>query len=309
MTPKYPLISIIVPIYNSESYLSECLRSIAAQTYKNIEVLLINDGSTDKSKQIAENICNIDNRFKLLSQPNSGVASARQLGLDNASGEYIIHCDSDDLMTEKAVEYLYNSIYENKSNISIGAYVEQSDKSNKIIVENENNKKQFLLNIITGKYRGSLWNKLISKDLYVNLCFDKDINYMEDLLILVKILNKDKVKISTIDDVVYFYRKVDISYTNNISHKSILDSIYVTEKICKIASLFFDKKVTSYVKNKLRAFILLNSKKSTRTIFPNSKLAFLKDEQLALKHKLIIILDFLYLNRVIEIYKHISKAP
>jgi glycosyltransferase involved in cell wall biosynthesis len=102
------LVSIIVPIYNVESYLEDCLQSIANQTYVNFEVILVNDGSTDNSNSIALNYANKDSRFKLFSKENGGLSSARNFGLEQANGDYVYFIDSDDTVKPEFLEKLFN---------------------------------------------------------------------------------------------------------------------------------------------------------------------------------------------------------
>jgi glycosyltransferase involved in cell wall biosynthesis len=105
-----PLISVIVPVYNTEKYLAECINSLTTQTYRNIEILLINDGSTDSSEKICKQFLLMDDRIKYYSQTNNGVSSARNKGLDIASGEYIAFVDSDDYVSDDFLEQLYKNI-------------------------------------------------------------------------------------------------------------------------------------------------------------------------------------------------------
>lgn len=91
-----PIISIILPVYNAEKYLGKCLDSLKVQTFPDIEILCVDDGSQDGTRGFVKNICWADKRFKLLSQPNSGPAAARNLGLRNAAGRYLMFCDADD---------------------------------------------------------------------------------------------------------------------------------------------------------------------------------------------------------------------
>ena len=100
------MISVIVPVYNAEEYLEECLESIKNQTYTNIEVILVNDGSTDGSKEICEQYCEKDNRFKLVNQENQGQSVARNLGVAESVGQFIMFVDSDDVVRENIVEVL-----------------------------------------------------------------------------------------------------------------------------------------------------------------------------------------------------------
>lgn len=307
MITSNPIISIIVPIYNAELYLSECLSSIASQTYQNIEVILINDGSTDGSQEIAENICKKDQRFRLINQTNFGVAAARQLGLKNTNGEFVIHCDSDDLMAERAIEYLYKSIVNNGSNIAVGAYTKQGKLGDELITHHTCNKYDFIHNMLIGTYHSSLWNKLIRTELCREISFDKNINYMEDKLFLAKILKKDSVKISITNKNVYYYRLVSSSSTNNISRESIYSSIEVTNKVCNIFQDIYSDEFIAHIKNKNKVMVLLNSKKTQRGIFPESTKYLLEDKNIPLKHKLVILSDLLHMSYPIKFYKLLNS--
>ena len=104
------LVSVIVPVYNTEKYIGECIESILHQTYKNIELVLVNDGSTDGSLEICERYGQIDQRIRVISKTNSGASDARNLGMCTASGQYICFVDSDDMLKSKCIEVLYNGI-------------------------------------------------------------------------------------------------------------------------------------------------------------------------------------------------------
>ena len=106
------IISIIVPVYNVEEYLNECLDSIKRQTYKNIEVILVNDGSTDGSKEICERYCKNDSRFKLINQENQGLSETRNVGVRASIGEYIFFVDSDDVVKVDILEILLSFMAE-----------------------------------------------------------------------------------------------------------------------------------------------------------------------------------------------------
>jgi len=307
MNVDTPLISIIVPIYNAEFYLNDCLSSIASQTYEHIEVILINDGSTDSSGDIANQFCNNDDRFQLINQSNSGVAAAREKALRLARGEFVIHTDSDDLMTERAIEYLYKSIIENDSNVAVGAYIKQNNLGQEVVHHSQNNKHIFTSKILDGEYRSVLWNKLIKMDLCRNISFEKNINYMEDVLFLSKVLNNDNIKISIVDEVVYFYRKVDTSYTNNITYESIISSIKVIDKICEMYKDTYSDEFIAHVKNRNKVRVLLNSNETQRNTFPESNKHLFSDKKMALKHKIVVISDLLYLNSSIKFYKSLKN--
>ena len=135
------MISIIVPVYNSELFLSECLDSIKKQTYKDFEAIIYNDGSTDNSKEICEKIVQEDNRFKYYEQKNQGPGTTRNNALKKASGDYICFVDSDDIVYEYYLERLYDAIVETDADISVCDLTRISPSGFKIL-----NKKPLILN-------------------------------------------------------------------------------------------------------------------------------------------------------------------
>lgn len=119
---KKELISIIVPIYNVEKYLENCINSIINQTYKNIEILLIDDGSTDSSSKICDELSKEDSRIRVFHKKNGGLSSARNYGLDRMKGEYVTFVDSDDTIEKDYIEYMYNLIQKYNVSLSIIPY-------------------------------------------------------------------------------------------------------------------------------------------------------------------------------------------
>lgn len=116
------LVSFIIPIYNAEKYLDECIKSIIKQTYSNFELLLVNDGSTDNSAIICDTYANKDSRIKVIHKINGGVSSARNIGLDNAKGEYICFVDADDVIHPKLLETTLSVLMETQQDIIIYRY-------------------------------------------------------------------------------------------------------------------------------------------------------------------------------------------
>lgn len=117
------LISIIVPIFNVEKYLDHCISSILDQTYKNVEIILVNDGSTDNCPVMCDQYAIYDSRIKVVHKINEGVSSARNVGLDMATGKYVTFVDSDDSVTEDYIEVLYNALKKTNSQISTGEFL------------------------------------------------------------------------------------------------------------------------------------------------------------------------------------------
>ena len=112
------LISVIIPVYNIEIYIKRCVNSIINQTYKNLEIILVDDGSTDNSGKICDDYEKKDARIKVIHKENGGLSDARNCGIEKSNGKYITTVDGDDFVTEKYVETLYNLIIENSADIS-----------------------------------------------------------------------------------------------------------------------------------------------------------------------------------------------
>ncbi|WP_010237898.1 glycosyltransferase [Clostridium arbusti] len=178
------IISIIVPIYNVEQYLSRCLDSIISQTYTNLEIILVDDGSTDDSWSICKKYAKIDKRIVLIKQENKGVSSARNEGIRIATGEYIAFVDSDDYIDNDMYEILYNLMNENNNiDLAICETVKDNIKSKSdISILNRNETLKALFNMKS--FRGYIFNKLFRKSIIEknNLTFNKDIYICEDLL-------------------------------------------------------------------------------------------------------------------------------
>lgn len=115
-----PLISIVIPVYNAEKYLRACLDSVLAQTYKNWEAICVNDGSSDNSAKILEEYAAKDARFHIINQQNSGVSTARNTGLRQTTGKYLMYLDSDDIWHPQTLEILQNVM--EKSNADMGCF-------------------------------------------------------------------------------------------------------------------------------------------------------------------------------------------
>ena len=132
------LITVVVPIYNVEEYLSECINSIINQTYENIEILLIDDGSTDKSGIIADDYSKRDDRIRVYHKNNGGLSDARNYGIDRAKGKYITFIDSDDFVSDNFLEVLYNNLNNYNADISGCVYKRTNKREIPLINEKEN---------------------------------------------------------------------------------------------------------------------------------------------------------------------------
>jgi glycosyltransferase involved in cell wall biosynthesis len=189
------MIDIIVPIYNVENYLSKCLDSIINQTYKKINIILVDDGSTDKSGIICDEYQKKDKRIKVIHQKNMGLSEARNVGLKSSNSKYVSFIDSDDYIDNDFIDYLYSNLIEYDSDISICSYYLESKKRNKkfkeIITITNSEKALKLLSACDYKYSFVAWNKLYKRSLFKNNLFRKSKLY-EDMFTISKSVIKSK---------------------------------------------------------------------------------------------------------------------
>lgn len=242
------LVSVIVAVYNVERYLDKCIDSIVNQTYPNLEIILINDGSTDKSKKICEKYAKRDDRITLINQENSGVSNVRNKGLDIAKGRYISFVDGDDFIELNMIEVMIYNIKQSKVKISICGYcifdnnykkIKQSDTSNEFKVLDSD---AILKNIFTNnKINGFLWNKLFEKTVLDDIKLPEDMDICEDLYTVCNIL-KDNIKCCYTSQPLYNYRENPSSATKSIE-KLFNNSgkLKYVDAFEKISELFYEK--------------------------------------------------------------------
>lgn len=226
------MISVIVPAYNAEKYLAECLTSILGQSYRDIEVLLINDGSTDSTLAIATDFAGRDARLKIFTTENQGVSCARNYGISQACGDRITFVDSDDRLLPGALMSLAAIADETSADIVIGKHTD-SDRDSLIV-----SGRYTLLSPLeaiaqtlyqTGVLVPASWGILYKSNLFSeNTLFMPGIRY-EDLDIFYRLF-ENAGKIAVIPDIVYFYRPNPESFINTFS-PSRFDALAVTERI------------------------------------------------------------------------------
>lgn len=239
-------VSIVVPVYNAEKYIAECIEAIIEQSYKNIEIILINDGSSDKSGEICNRYANLDNRIQVIHNKNYGVSYSRNCGIEMATGEYILFIDSDDIVEKEYVKTLIKEIIRNKCDISICGY-------EKVDIVN-NKQENYLIREYNDIFCGILkddyyilepflltpWGKLYRIKIIkkYNIRFPEDCKIAEDQIFnytyleFVKkyvYINKPMYK--------YFYRNM-YSLTNNRN----IENFYSEIKNLKIKKRFLQKK-------------------------------------------------------------------
>lgn len=211
-----PLVSILTPCYNVESYLPQCLDSIVNQTYGNLQIVLIDDGSKDGTWNILQSYAAQDSRVEVYHQENQGVAATRNHLLEKVKGDYVLFVDSDDWIEPNMVEFLVEKSRTKNADIVVCGMVKNDEACGKEyreeVMDQETTVKKFLFH---KELNGSLWNKLVKTSLLHGIRFDNRISYGEDALFCWYILQRAHTVVQTTKQL-YHYRMNDSS----ISHAS-----------------------------------------------------------------------------------------
>ena len=271
-----PLVSVIIPVYNVESYLKECLDSVVNQSYKNLEIILVDDGSNDGSGAICDDYASGDERIKVIHKKNGGVSEARNLGIKESRGEYITFVDADDFIDSKAMENLVTNSKKYKTDITIGDRIIRHTNGYTInhSAENIPRLKSFSINNTNEKmmfellaHINSVWGKLYKKDFIIknNIIFPTDIKIGEDFEFLAKAYLNAKNMVY-IKDVVYYYRQDfsnDYSATGNVGLSKALDFGHALKNVNKYAkkinpgnNIFFNALKSASIPHSLYALLI-----------------------------------------------------
>lgn len=219
-------VSVIIPVYNVAPYLNRCIDSVLAQTYKEWEIILIDDGSTDESPSICDNYERIHERIIVVHQKNAGLSAARNIGIEMATGQFIMFVDSDDWIHPKYIETLLNDMMLNHSKMVIG----EKKRCKKIIPFEDHNqvainikKEEAIPRMLKGEWI-SAWGKLYEIDLFKNIRFPEGRNN-EDYAILLYIFEQCE-HITYTKNIVYYYFIREGSITNSILNHHSFDEFY-----------------------------------------------------------------------------------
>lgn len=236
---KEDLISIVIPVYKVEKYLEKCIESIINQTYKNLEIIIVDDGSPDNCPQMCDEFAKSDKRIKVIHKENGGLSDARNAGIDIATGKYITFVDSDDYITNDYVEYMYNLIKKHNTKIATCetqvVHIESDEENQEQFIENIEvltARDLFYKILFAQKSDVSAYSKLYETALFRDIRYPKGVVY-EDTATTYKLIEKCD-KIATGNKKCYFY----FSRPNSISkmcgfNKNEIDYIKNTDEMLK----------------------------------------------------------------------------
>lgn len=237
-----PLISVIIPVYKVEQYLDKCIESVVNQTYKNLEIILVDDGSPDTCPQKCDDWKNKDKRIIVIHKENGGLSDARNKGIDISKGKYITFIDSDDYIEEQYIEILFEMIIKNKTKISVAdnliEYVDGNVINNSTYENYLATPFEFFEKMLWGirDLDNGAWTKMYSKELFDDVRFPVGKNY-EDTATIYKIIDKcEKIAINSVP--IYHYMKRKDSITQG------------KFSIKKLELLDATQQMTDYVRNK-----------------------------------------------------------
>lgn len=231
---KSPKISIIVPIYKIERYLRQCIDSILAQTFTDYELLLIDDGSPDGCPAICDEYAQNDTRIRVIHKPNGGLTSARNNGLDNAKGEWIMYIDGDDWVEPTYIEELYNAAIKNKADIAICGF-RFAYEDGRFITEHptlwDDNKSASLHRYISSEWT-TVWGSIHKLNLFRDngIQSPKNITFCEDFHLIIRLCYFAN-KVVSIDRPLYNYRQRSTSIIHILNENTQRDVITVYKEI------------------------------------------------------------------------------
>ena len=251
-------VSIVVPIYNVEKELNRCLDSIVNQTYKNLEIILVNDGSKDKSEEIAKQFSLIDNRINFYNKENGGLSDARNFGIEKATGKYLLFVDSDDYIDSEAVNTLVKTMEINNLDIILGNAIKEEEEkkislinprsSNNLIMRGED---YFATALKNKQYNDAVWLNMYSTELikknkiyFIKGQLHEDINWTPKVLIIAK-----KVMFINFPFYHYIIRENSITQQKDFSKNKLHKMM-----ACEDLSAFYDKNEKNIKEKNLKIY-------------------------------------------------------
>lgn len=231
------LVSIIVPVYNAEKYIDNCVTSVVNQTYSKWELLLIDDGSFDSSGMICDNYSRLNSRIRVVHQKNLGVSAARNRGIECAEGEYVAFLDVDDALPQESLKTLVNSLIDNNADVAMGITCGEKWE-NHSGVEIWKGEDGIQYSLMDDPYTCAAWGKLYRRELIGETRFDREIKINEDSLFVFQIMCKKPVCVC-VNKEIYQYIQVSGSASRSDFSEKYFDILKVSDlKYKKIEEQF-----------------------------------------------------------------------
>lgn len=308
-----PLISVIIPVYNVEAYIEECLFSVIEQTYHNIEIIIVDDGSQDKTGLICDNFADKDSRIKVIHKKNSGVAESRNVGVNAARGSFVLFVDGDDVADTQMIEFLYGLLLKNKADISICG-IQYFD--NKYIKKAINNDEIYLMSDVealeTMLYQRHFDTgpvaKLIKSEIVKKYPFPKGMVF-EDLFTVYKFIDEAQ-KVVYAPDIYYYYRQNEVSMMHRNFDYEIFDELKAIEEMEKYINIKHPDLLPAFMARKFSSYCqvlgwmpdcktnkeLLGYREKIWTYIDSYKTKMLKDNRARRKNRIAALLSYFGMN-------------
>lgn len=274
-------VSLIIPVYNVETYLERCIESVLNQTYKDLEIILVNDGSTDTSGAMCDNFSQQDKRIKVIHQLNAGLSEARNTGLKHITGEFVMFVDSDDWLEKDAVSFLLEQLQRNNADMVVGGVsrtseVKQYSQSNievALMNQEEYAKKYFKIGSQSIEYY--VWNKLYRKEIVEDILYPSGF-FAEDVPTTFQYILKSE-KIVVTNKIIYNYFINPNSLTSRFTER-YFDVLKGWDLVCNYAIQNRNKKYVEWAKlNRYRADLALLTEISLASNYKDLRKNFSKN--------------------------------
>lgn len=296
-------ISIIVPVYNAEQFLCHCVRSIQEQDYPCLEIILVNDGSTDHSSKLCDQLAVADKRIRVIHTINGGAARARNLGLQQATGEFLMFVDADDSLEAGVCRLLRDKLIEEGADCCICGYREFWEKTGNTVIHTVrtdqamSGREALLRRYETNDVIYNMvnpWGKLYRKSMWKNLYFTEGIYYEDMDLMPYLYLNCKKVLFIPKIGCTYLVREKSLSHGNDKDDRRVTDSIKIRQKHMEFYRQNGEQKLYEYMRNALLELIFTSdkngwlpedTKQTARTLFKKHWLEMIFSREMSLRRK------------------------
>ena len=233
------LISVIIPVYNVRPFLRACMDSVFAQTFRNLEIILVDDGSTDGSGELCDTLSMEDPRVRVIHRENGGLSAARNTGIDASTGTYLYFLDSDDALSPVALAHLWTACIRTRADVAVGDFLrfssEEVPKERRTFASESLDTKEALRRMLLNRGFGhQAWGKLYRRKLWESLRFPQGLLYEDYAVIYDVVLGADRV--ARVEDALYFYRMQEGSIMHSAIREKNLTLLDTSERVTDMVS-------------------------------------------------------------------------